>query len=126
MAIAILISTFGCNNGLILSGARVYYAMAKDGLFFKGAGDPQQEPGPRHGAHRAGDLDESALPDGHVWPAAQLRDLRRADLLRIHDDRTFYPAQQTARRRAAVSGAGVSGAAGVVHRAGASRSRLCC
>jgi APA family basic amino acid/polyamine antiporter len=35
MAIAILISTFGCNNGLILSGARVYYAMAKDGLFFR-------------------------------------------------------------------------------------------
>lgn len=37
MAIAILISTFGCNNGLILAGARVYYAMAKDGLFFRGA-----------------------------------------------------------------------------------------
>jgi basic amino acid/polyamine antiporter, APA family len=38
MAAAILVSTFGCNNGLILSGARVYYAMAKDGLFFHGAG----------------------------------------------------------------------------------------
>jgi APA family basic amino acid/polyamine antiporter len=38
MAAAILISTFGCNNGLILSGARVYYAMAKDGLFFRRAG----------------------------------------------------------------------------------------
>ena len=38
MAAAILVSTFGCNNGLILSGARVYYAMAKDGLFFRGAG----------------------------------------------------------------------------------------
>src|SRR5947209_10162920 len=37
MAIAIMISTFGCNNGLILSGARVYYAMAKDNLFFKSA-----------------------------------------------------------------------------------------
>ena len=35
MAVAILLSTFGCNNGLILSGARVYYAMAKDGLFFR-------------------------------------------------------------------------------------------
>ena len=35
MAVAIIISTFGCNNGLILSGARVYYAMAKDNLFFK-------------------------------------------------------------------------------------------
>jgi basic amino acid/polyamine antiporter, APA family len=38
MAIAILISTFGCCNGLILSGARVYYAMARDGLFFKSTG----------------------------------------------------------------------------------------
>ena len=38
MAVAILISTFGCNNGLILAGARVYYAMAKDGLFFKSIG----------------------------------------------------------------------------------------
>jgi APA family basic amino acid/polyamine antiporter len=38
MAIAILLSTFGCNNGLILTGARVYYAMAKDGLFFKSVG----------------------------------------------------------------------------------------
>ncbi len=37
MAVLILISTFGCNNGLILAGARVYYAMAKDGLFFKSA-----------------------------------------------------------------------------------------
>jgi len=34
MAIAIMISTFGCNNGLILAGARVYYAMARDRLFF--------------------------------------------------------------------------------------------
>jgi APA family basic amino acid/polyamine antiporter len=36
MAIAIMISTFGCNNGLILAGARVYFAMARDGLFFRG------------------------------------------------------------------------------------------
>jgi len=38
MAGAIIISTFGCNNGLILAGARVTYAMAKDGLFFKSTG----------------------------------------------------------------------------------------
>ena len=38
MAALIMVSTFGCNNGLILSGARVYYAMAKDGLFLKRAG----------------------------------------------------------------------------------------
>lgn len=35
IAILLMISTFGCNNGLILSGARVYHTMAKDGLFFK-------------------------------------------------------------------------------------------
>ena len=39
MAAAILISAFGCNNGLILSGARIYYAMAKDRLFFQSVGN---------------------------------------------------------------------------------------
>ena len=38
IAILLMVSTFGCNNGLILSGARVYYTMAKDGLFFKSIG----------------------------------------------------------------------------------------
>lgn len=38
IAIMIMISTFGCNNGLVLAGARVYYTMAKDGLFFRNAG----------------------------------------------------------------------------------------
>jgi basic amino acid/polyamine antiporter, APA family len=38
IAVMIMISTFGCNNGLILAGARVYYAMAGDGLFFRQAG----------------------------------------------------------------------------------------
>jgi APA family basic amino acid/polyamine antiporter len=38
IAALIMVSTFGCNNGLILAGARVYYTMAKDGLFFKSAG----------------------------------------------------------------------------------------
>ncbi|QTE37372.2 amino acid permease [Mucilaginibacter gossypii] len=38
IALMIMVSTFGCNNGLILSGARVYYTMAKDGLFFKKTG----------------------------------------------------------------------------------------
>jgi APA family basic amino acid/polyamine antiporter len=37
MAALIMVSTFGCNNGIILSGSRLYYAMAKDGLFFKQA-----------------------------------------------------------------------------------------
>ena len=38
MAVAIMISTFGCNNGLILAGARVYFAMARDNLFFRRVG----------------------------------------------------------------------------------------
>ncbi len=39
IAVLIMVSTFGCNNGLIMAGARVYYTMAKDGLFFKKAGE---------------------------------------------------------------------------------------
>lgn len=39
MAVAFIVSTFGCNNGLILAGARAYYAMAKDGLFFRSSGE---------------------------------------------------------------------------------------
>ncbi len=39
MAAAIMVSTFGCNNGLIFAGARAYYALAKDGLFFKSSGE---------------------------------------------------------------------------------------
>jgi APA family basic amino acid/polyamine antiporter len=38
IAVMIMISTFGCNNGLIMAGARVYYTMAKDGVFFKKTG----------------------------------------------------------------------------------------
>jgi APA family basic amino acid/polyamine antiporter len=39
LAVAVLVSTFGCNNGLILTGARLVYAMARDDLFFKAAGE---------------------------------------------------------------------------------------
>ena len=38
MAAAIMVSTFGCTNGMVMAGARVYYAMAKDGLFFPSVG----------------------------------------------------------------------------------------
>lgn len=43
MALAVLVSTFGCVNGLVMTGSRVYYAMARDGLFFKACGrvDPK-------------------------------------------------------------------------------------
>jgi basic amino acid/polyamine antiporter, APA family len=51
IAVMIMISTFGCNNGLILSGARVYYTMAKDGLFFR----------------KAGNLNKNAVPAWALW-----------------------------------------------------------
>jgi len=51
IALMIMISTFGCNNGLILAGARVYYTMAKDGLFFKPAGQ----------------LNKFAVPQWSLW-----------------------------------------------------------
>jgi basic amino acid/polyamine antiporter, APA family len=49
MAAFVVVSTFGCNNGLILSGARVYYAMAKDNLFFKSAGNLNKKAVPAAG-----------------------------------------------------------------------------
>lgn len=51
VAVMIMISTFGCNNGLILAGARIYYTMAKDGLFFK----------------RAGNLNSYSVPGRGLW-----------------------------------------------------------
>lgn len=51
LALLIMVSTFGCNNGLILAGARVYYTMAKDGLFFK----------------QTGTLNKNAVPEFALW-----------------------------------------------------------
>ncbi len=51
IALMIMVSTFGCNNGLILAGARVYYTMAKDGLFFA----------------KAGTLNKNAVPAYALW-----------------------------------------------------------
>lgn len=51
MAVLIMVSTFGCNNGLILAGARVYYTMAKDKLFFR----------------RAGTLNKNNVPQWALW-----------------------------------------------------------
>lgn len=51
IAVMIMISTFACNNGLIMAGARVYYTMAKDGLFFK----------------KAATLNASSVPAWALW-----------------------------------------------------------
>lgn len=49
MALLIMVSTFGCNNGLVLSGARVYYAMAENKLFFKKIGNLNERGVPANG-----------------------------------------------------------------------------
>ena len=49
MAVLIMVSTFGCLNGMILAGARVYYAMAQDGLFFASTGRLNAQAVPRNG-----------------------------------------------------------------------------
>jgi APA family basic amino acid/polyamine antiporter len=59
IAVMIMISTFGCNNGLILAGARVYYTMANDGLFFK----------------KAGTLNKQAVPEWALWAQAVVASL---------------------------------------------------
>ncbi|QBQ41922.1 APC family permease [Sphingobacterium psychroaquaticum] len=49
IAVMIMVSTFGCNNGIILAGARVYYSMAQDGLFFKKVGNLNKNAVPAYG-----------------------------------------------------------------------------
>jgi APA family basic amino acid/polyamine antiporter len=49
MAVFIMVSTFGCNNGLILAGARAYWAMSRDGLFFRSAGELNEKRVPAWG-----------------------------------------------------------------------------
>ncbi len=65
MAIAIIVSTFGCNNGLMLAGARVYYAMACDGLFFRRTGRLNARHVPAFGLVLQGDLDLGAGAAAH-------------------------------------------------------------
>ena len=72
IAVMIMISTFGCNNGLILAGARVYYSMAKDELFFK----------------KAGNLNKHSVPAWALWAQCVVASLlclsgRYGDLLNM-------------------------------------------
>ncbi len=71
MAVAIMVSTFGCNNGLILAGARVYYAMARDGLFFRATGRLNARSVPA-----AGLLLQCAWSALLILPRTRLRDAR--------------------------------------------------
>lgn len=70
IALMIMVSTFGCNNGLIMAGARVYYSMAKEGMFFK----------------KIGTLNKQAVPEAALWLQALIASLwclsgRYGDLL---------------------------------------------
>jgi amino acid transporter len=115
MAAAILVSTFGCINGLILAGARVYYAMARDNLFFKRAGTALEARRARHVAHHTGNLDGLPHADGFVRTAARLRDLRGAVVLRPHDTGAVPVARNKARHAATVSRVWLSGRSRALH-----------
>ena len=127
MAIAIMISTFGCNNGLILAGARAYYAMARDGLFFRSAGVLNDAKVPAwalvlQGAWavflvlpRTYDPATRRLRQSVQQPA-RLRHLRRADFLHPDDCRRVPAAADAARRRPALSRVRLPAGPGAVHR----------
>ena len=93
MAVAILISTFGCNNGLILAGARVYYAMARDGCSSARAGKLNRTacPPPRSSCRRCGPAllcltgTYGQLLDYVIFAALHI--------LRADDDRAVHPAR---------------------------------
>ena len=122
-----MISTFGCNNGLILAGARAYYAMARDGLFFRAAGELNAAKVPAWGLVLQGVWAAFLVLPRTYDPAtarvrqplqqpARLRDLGGADLLHPDDRRRLPPAADAARRRAAVPRVRLPGRAGALHR----------
>ena len=94
---AIMVSTFGCNNGLILAGSRLLYAMSLDGLFFRNSAAARQLPRARLGiddSRNLGRLPDSAPDDQGtqfrrdaqsvwepVWQPPRLRHFGGADLL---------------------------------------------
>lgn len=71
MAGLIMVSTFGCNTGLVLAGGRIFYAMAKDGLFFKKAAELNQH-----------DVPEKALWSQCVWACVLCISGKYGDLLK--------------------------------------------
>ena len=111
MAVAIMVSTFGCNNGLILAGARAYYAMARDGLFFRSVSrvEPESCSGwglvvqgiwaallvlPRT-VKRDADRCSDRLRKS-IWQSARLRHFCRAYLLHSNDPRDLHACDENA------------------------------
>ena len=98
MAAAIMVSTFGCANGLTLAGARVYCGMARDGLFFQFVG--KVHPRYKSAGCRdcgSGDLGGDSLCLRFLWPVARLHHLRGAGVLYSDPRRTHRAALQAAR-----------------------------
>ena len=99
MAVAIMVSTFGCNNGLILAGARAYYAMARDGLFFRRVGELNKNHVPAWGLIIQGiwagilvlprTVKRRRKLRQSLWKLARLRNLCGVDFLHSHDRRIF-------------------------------------
>ena len=127
MAVGIMISTFGCNNGLILAGARAYYAMARDGLFFKPAGVLNHAKVPAwalglQGVWAAILVLPRTVRRGvarirePVQQSARLRDFGRAHLLHPDNCGRVPAAADEARRGAAVPRVRLPGRAGSLHR----------
>ncbi len=116
MALAILVSTFGCNNGLILSGARVYYAMARDGLFFRRVGDLH----PKYRTPAFSLMVQAVWAgllclSGQLRPVARLLHVRPTGLLHSDPGRDFRSAPHPAGDAAALPGVRLSRAAGHLH-----------
>ena len=127
MAIGIMVSTFGCTNGLILAGARAYYAMARDGLFFRASGQLNEAKVPAWGLVLPGAMGDLSGAAENLRPgdqglrqslqqSARLRDLCRADFLHPDHRRDLPSAAHASGRGAALSRVRLSGDSGALHR----------
>ena len=130
MAVAIMISTFGCNNGLILAGSRVYYAMARDALFFRGAANTNKHHVPAVALATQGvwaaflTLPRTVVTQSDKWrcylrkclhAVARIHRLRRSALLCADGWRRHRAAKKNAGGRASVSHMGLSDCADHLH-----------
>jgi APA family basic amino acid/polyamine antiporter len=92
IAVMIMISTFGCNNGLILSGARVYYTMAKDGVFFKKTGTLNKSLVYRSLVCGSRPCSIAICLSGRYGDLLDMISFRGSDLLHVNHCGDFHPA----------------------------------
>ena len=117
-AILVMISGFGCANGLILTGARVIYAMSHDRVFFAAAGRLNRASVPAVALVMQGIWAAVLTLSGHLLRTARLRDLRAVDVLRADGIRGLRAAPSQPRRAASIPGVGLSDRAGALRRRG--------